>query len=58
MGGGVVNFVGFFFRGGRMLREIKHTNIFFIPKVESPFRVNQFRTSDRLAYVTLITRLS
>lgn len=33
----VVLFIHNFFRGGRMLRGINHTNIALIPKIDSPF---------------------
>jgi hypothetical protein len=40
----VIAFVQSCFRGGFFLKEINHTNMALIPKIDNPSRVNQFRS--------------
>ena len=43
VGGVVIGMVKTFFQTGRMLKEVNHTNIVLIPKVDNPKRMTQFR---------------
>ncbi|KAM1476850.1 hypothetical protein ACFX13_039065 [Malus domestica] len=43
VGGVVMGTVKIFFQSKRMLKELNHTNIVLIPKVDTPTKMSQYR---------------
>ncbi|GKA16105.1 hypothetical protein Tco_0695852 [Tanacetum coccineum] len=47
VGSDVVNAVKEFFVNGKLLKELNHTVIALIPKIQNPTRINDFRPRDK-----------